>query len=306
MEAPKCDKCGCSCGSGANVCTQSGAARSKLPGIPSTICDLTATYSSRMLQNGTLTVWPSPLGNNFISSSQPYLSQCPDHTGPIQVIFDPCTQSAFVKDPVTGNYDGLYGTKFTLTFSQCEFIVTDCQGNVWYFDEMGNLDRVTWPDGTTVYANYDLGNISQLQRTIPVGTQMVTDANVFTYSSTTPNVGRLQTVTFTRSVNPSIGIRRMVFSYYGSNEEFGSPGDLKTATEQILCGTTWVDHETSYYRYYLNGQTNGFQSGMKYALARKPFSGYWKIRKSAIRSWRPMIKWLSTPTNTTNTTPTGA
>ena len=64
----------------------------------------------------------------------------------------------------------------------------------------------------------------------------------------------------------------MVYTYYSSGDEHGTAGDLRTATEQILSGTRWVDHDTSYYRYYLAGETNGFAHGIKYSLGPDAFA----------------------------------
>ena len=61
-------------------------------------------------------------------------------------------------------------------------------------------------------------------------------------------------------------MERVVYTYYG-NENYGTSGDLKTAKREIKVGSTWVDQGTHYYRYYKQGEANGFVSGLKYELS---------------------------------------
>ena len=63
-----------------------------------------------------------------------------------------------------------------------------------------------------------------------------------------------------------------VYTYYEAGEEFGSLGDLKTATDQVLQGTTWVSVGTTYFRYYINSAGGiGFVHGMKYRINPESF-----------------------------------
>jgi RHS repeat-associated protein len=202
----------------------------------------------------------------------PYLSQCT--VGEIAVVFDLCTAYWFTESG--GSFQPQDGAKQTLRFDYgiCRFVFADCNGDVWYFTEEGDFDKVLYANArqTSVSQLTPDGQIGSISRTVTQNGKTTTDSNVFEYYSTGENAGKLKSVTFQRSTNPTLGIRRIVYTYYGSGEEHGSLGDLKTATEQLLVGTTWVDHETSYYRYYKAGEANGFEHGLKYALDAQTFA----------------------------------
>jgi hypothetical protein len=269
--APKCDECGCECGGESGVCPHTGAAQIKQSGAPSTVLGMGGKYSSRWVKGATIGTLISPLGMNWLSGSLPYLSQCTEDE--IAVVFDLCTAYWFSES--NGDYVPLDGAKQTLTFdfSICRFIFADCNGDVWYFTEQGEFDKVLRANArsATVGATTPDGKIKTIVSAVTQNNKTTTDANVFEYYDSGANAGRIRSMTFQRSTNPTAGIRRMVYTYYGSSEEHGSAGDVKTATEQILAGTTWVDHETSYYRYYKAGQAGGFEHGLKFALGPQAF-----------------------------------
>src|SRR5690606_35078315 len=85
------------------------------------------------------------------------------------------------------------------------------------------------------------------------------------------NAGLLERVTLGREVNggPSQPVRVAEYAYYGEGEPFGNPGDLKTATVRDGLGAALG---TSYYRYYLPGQTGGYAGGLKYAFGPEAFA----------------------------------
>jgi RHS repeat-associated protein len=236
------------------------------------VSGLGAKYSSRWLQGSTVGALSSPQGYNWVSGSLPYLSQCT--IGEIAVVFDLCTAYWFTESG--GGYQPQDGAKQTLRFDYgiCRFIFADCNGDVWYFTEEGEFDKVLRSNArqTNVSQRTSNGQIGSISRTVTQNGKTTTDSNVFEYDSSGENAGKLKSATFERSTNPTLGIRRIVYTYYGSGEEHGSLGDLKTATEQLLVGTTWVDHETSYYRYYKAGEANGFEHGLKYALDSQAFA----------------------------------
>ncbi len=232
---------------------------------------LAAKYSSRWLQGSVLGQLASALGFNWLGGNQPYLSQCTP--GQIVVVFDLCTAYWFKQ--VGNEYQPEEGKKQSLKFdsSTCRFIFADCKGDVWYFTATGEFDKVLRSNARLVQRIEKTPDGKPLKIVRPVTQNgKITDANVFDYQSSGENARKLKSVVFERSTNPTLDIRRMVYAYYGSGEEHGSLGDLKTATEQLLVGTTWVDHETSYYRYYKTGDANGFEHGMKYALDAQAFA----------------------------------
>src|SRR5690606_15342390 len=85
------------------------------------------------------------------------------------------------------------------------------------------------------------------------------------------NQGLVKSATFTRQASPPVNLRRVVYTYYETGDTHGSPGDLQTATVQIYQSGAWQDYETGYYRYYLDGDPDGFAHGLKYALGPAAF-----------------------------------
>jgi hypothetical protein len=270
MEA-KCDDCGCECGGATGVCPHTGAAQVKQKGSFSTVAGMGAKYSSRWIKGGSPGTFDSPAGMNWLSGSLPMLSQCV--SGEVAVTFDLCTAYWFSESG--GSYGPRFGAKQELIFDSmlCRFIFKDCNGDVWQFTNKGQFDSVKYKNAQEVAVTERTsdGKIKKTSRTVTQDGKTTTDANVFEYYDSGAAAGRIKQITFQRSTNPTAGIRRMVYTYYGADEEHGSAGDLKTATEQILAGTTWVDHETSYYRYYKAGEAGGFEHGLKYALGPEAF-----------------------------------
>ena len=270
MEA-KCEDCGCECGGETGVCPHTGAAQVKQAGPFSTVSDTGTKYSSRWMKSGVAAIFDSPVGSNWMSGSLPTLSQC--GSGEVSVTFDLCTAYWFSESG--GSYSPRFGAKQELVFDSmlCRYIFKDCNGDVWQFTNTGEFDSVAYQNSnqTEVTERTPDGKIKKISRTVTQDGKTITDAHVFDYYDSGAGAGRIKQITFQRSTNPTVGIRRVVYTYYGADEEHGSDGDLKTTTEQILVGTTWVDHETSYYRYYKDGEPGGFEHGLKFALGPQAF-----------------------------------
>jgi hypothetical protein len=223
------------------------------------------------MKSGAPATFDSSAGANWMNASMPSLSQC--GSGEVSVTFDLCT--AYWFSGSGGSYSPRFGAKQELTFDStlCRFIFKDCNGDEWKFTNEGEFDSVKLRNAeqAAVTERTPDGKIKKITRTTTQNGKTTTDANVFEYYDTGAVVGLLKQITFQRSTNPTVGIRRMFYTYYGADEEHGSVGDLKTATEQLLAGTSWVDHETSYYRYYKAGEASGFEHGLKYALGPEAF-----------------------------------
>ena len=256
------------------MCEKSGAAQVEQPGIFSTLLSTASKYVSRFLQNNVLTPLDSAFGFNRLSPSMPYLAQCGGDSGNVKAIFDPCKQSEFAPDGL-GGFVSLFGSLFKLIFNPatCEFTCVECNGNAWNFSRFGRFLQANLADGHSIVANYNSDEqLASLTQTVTVNSQPVTDRVRFDYFEEGPNAGRIQTCTSERIAGSTTSIWRMVYTYYTSGDEHGTTGDLRTATEQILSGTTWVDHDTSYYRYYLDGDDLGFEHGLRFALGPDAFA----------------------------------
>ena len=78
--------------------------------------------------------------------------------------------------------------------------------------------------------------------------------------------------------NSAAAIRRVAFTYYGSGDSGGSPGDLQTVAVQLLEGTAWETLSTEYYRYYTanyNGTSStppGYIHGLKFVVGPEAYA----------------------------------
>src|SRR5690606_12105849 len=118
-------------------------------------------------------------------------------------------------------------------------------GFVWEFhgpgsENAGEFSRLIAPGGDTTEASYEKHLLKQVTRSVFWAGKTATDAFDYEYLPSGENEGLLKSVTLRRQVNPWSGIRRNLYTYYGSGDLNGSLGDLKTATLQTLVGTEWV------------------------------------------------------------------
>ena len=132
-----------------------------------------------------------------------------------------------------------------------------------YTDAAGN--RIS------AYSHDSEGHLTEIRGSTTTGGTTAIDSYVYAYySSGTGSDGRIESITFRRSTDGGstfTTIRTVNYAYYdgsGTGENaFGTAGDLKTAIVKDGSGTTL---DTSYYRYYVNGDSNGYSSGLKYVF----------------------------------------
>lgn len=95
----------------------------------------------------------------------------------------------------------------------------------------------------------------------------VTTIESYLYSFTGPD---LSSVLLRRSSDGGgswSNVRQATYSYYGSGDDNGSPGDLKTAIVQTWSGSAWHTIETYYYRYWTSGARGiGMPHCVKYVV----------------------------------------
>ncbi len=172
-----------------------------------------------------------------------------------------------------GNYTPRYDIKASLTHDggNDEFELVMPDGEVFLFHD---FDQTSNPQGafkshttvggqTTSVQSFTDGRIEEVQRSVTVDSDTTIESFYYEYDGN----GQLQYVTLRRKVNAGSwsNIRRVEYSYYGSSEDYGNEGDLKTVKRQ-LDNSGWVTLDTSYYRYYKDGDSNGFAHGMKFII----------------------------------------
>jgi len=150
-------------------------------------------------------------------------------------------------------------------YPECKFRFQDCNGTTYLFDEQGVfVAKLSGGNRIDASLNGD-GQIASLSRTTDgVLDEIIIERDEF---------WRVTAMTSQQTASPTEYIRRVEYTYYGPSEDFGNDGDLKTVT--ILIWDTveeeWVPHETSYYRYYKSGDSDGFEHGLKFALGPAAF-----------------------------------
>jgi RHS repeat-associated protein len=213
-------------------------------------------------------------GKNWISAPFAYMSDRPDDQK-MAVVLDTC--SMFVFDYSAGPYQPLYGgpvQRLSFDSGNCLFRFVHSTGDKWYFTEEGLFDAVHWSSGeiSQVTERNTDGNPTEITRSVVQDGQTITDSISYSYYPSGDNAGLVSTMTTLRTGSSITQMRRTVYTYYNDGDCYGGPGDLRTATEQILSGVTWVDHETNYFRYYKAGQEHGFANGIKYSLGPQAFA----------------------------------
>jgi RHS repeat-associated protein len=130
-----------------------------------------------------------------------------------------------------------------------------------FSDPAGNVTLVTLaPDGKVAEA-----------RRNPNGP--VIESWVYTYSAgSDPNAGLLSTVTLRRSTDGGTTfstVRKVFYTYFDGTLNVGNLGDLMTATIFDAANNVL---DTSYYRYWRPGQTNGYMHGLKYVFTAESYA----------------------------------
>jgi RHS repeat-associated protein len=169
------------------------------------------------------------------------------------------------------NYQPRFFIQDTLTHdaNNQEFILTDTQGNTFYFydfsgpvsaNRRGQLKRFTDPFGnrTSVAAQMAGGQIQEVQRTSTLGGSTVTESFLYDYTAD----GLVARVTLQRQTDggPETVVRRMEYTYYDDSDPNGNAGDLKTATYKDGSGNVL---DTTYYRYYKDDGPGRYRDGLK-------------------------------------------
>ena len=166
--------------------------------------------------------------------------------------------SAIWFDKVDNVYQPRYGLKQTLVLDTVEnrYRLTNLDGSVTEFDAFtGMFRRKTDPYGnqiTVTAMNSNGYNFNQVQRTYTASGVTTTEQFEYTYSTTSGDA-LLSQVTLKRKIGAGSwdNVSQAHYTYYGYNDPYGLPGDLKTARVEQWQSGAWEDSGTTYYRYWL-------------------------------------------------------
>lgn len=274
---PKCKKCKCKCEKGA----------SKRPirygngEIQMSVRDLisagfgqpwghTRYYTNRLAES-------DDFGNgyNWVVEQWPYVT---DQGDSLAVVWTP--QHAVWFDKVSGSFIARYGAQHTLVKVSNVYKLTFPEGEVWEFHSpdqttypIHSFKQVTSPGGiVTKVSSYTASDrIAETIRT----EGSVSESYLYTYGSSGADADRLQEVLLRRGSTSSwTNIQRAVYTYHDGTDAHGSAGDLKTASQQVWDGSSWVETAKYYYRYYKNSAGGiGFQHGLKYVVEPNAYKG---------------------------------
>ena len=196
-------------------------------------------------------------------------------------------------------YTELHDTHWTLTHDSTYSLyhLTCPAGCIWTFNDFWDVEKPralqvekTGPGGLKTISDFSQGKITDLRTTYSGTVQQAAalggslllqatseatgtvDSYQYTYYTTGDNEGKVQYVTYRRSLNDNwTNIRRAEYVYYGNDEDYGMPGDLKMVIQQLPNGGGWTSGKVSYYRYYTDDEEdpdndNGFPHGIRSVL----------------------------------------
>lgn len=242
----------------------------------------TPYYLNRILINDVPTTYDFGQGYNWLVTQWPFITI--KSTGILEVVRG-LNQYFFFEDTGGGSYAPLFGSMQTLVHDSGAglFRMTDPDGFVWEFKDFdqgataGLFSTLTTPGNQVVSVqSYTGDRLGTVQQTFGSGNSFQAQQYVYEYLSSGPNAGRLLYVTLRRLIPGTAvysNIRRMRYEYYVAGDSHGSLGDLKLVVSQLPQGTGWIDHETSYYRYWKDSACGrGFQHGLKFSLGPDAFA----------------------------------
>jgi RHS repeat-associated protein len=220
---------------------------------------ITRSYSAQLAVAQTAGALPLA-GYGWMLADQPYVTQTAQ--GLTCVVFSP--QQAYWFQGGAWGYSPMYGAQETLTLSSTShlFSLVMPDGTVYQFRDFsyGNASNGQFAgmyspggaatvatfnaNGTTGSINYYVGGAYNFTN----GTGTPYQSEVFAYTA----AGQVASITLMDE--NGVSARSAVYSYYGTGDANGQPGDLEAATETALNSSgTMVVVGSYYYRYYTSG-----------------------------------------------------
>jgi RHS repeat-associated protein len=217
-------------------------------------------------------------GNGWVLSQNPFLVQAAAGYDNTIVAVSNGTAARFF-DSVSGAYVGRRADATTLVHDTTNhvFVLTDGTGaRVTFYDfsaahAAGKRGRFAgYADAAgnvvTVVSSDADGRPTEIQKTVPSGATTETESYLYAYSGSGGTAGQLASVTQRRRVGAGAWstVRSVEYTYYGSGDANGNPGDLKTAVVKDPAGGVL---NTDYYRYYKTTGSGGYAGALKYVVS---------------------------------------
>jgi RHS repeat-associated protein len=220
-------------------------------------------------------------GNGTVVAEQPYLTQ--QDGGKIAVVLN-ARDTRYFDHNGSGGYTAHHFLLGTLKYDSGSdtYVLTDTRGDQisfygfgtgWLAAQRGRFQSFTDPHGnvTQVSSLTGDGKPGEVQRSQTVGGVTTTESYVNTYVSSGGNAGLMSSETLRRQVGGGswVTVRQVSYTYYDGTESYGNLGDLKKAQIKDAAGNVL---ETKYYRYYVAGETGGYEGGLKYVVEGASYS----------------------------------
>ncbi|WP_439623362.1 RHS repeat-associated core domain-containing protein [Gemmata sp.] len=217
-------------------------------------------------------------GNGWILSQNPFLVQAAAGYDDTIVEVSNGTTARFF-DTVSGGYVARRADATALAHDTVNhvFVLTDGTGaRVTFYDfsathAAGKRGRFAgYEDAAgnvvTVVSSDADGRATEIQKTVPSGATTETESYLYAYSGSGGTAGQLASVTQRRRVGAGAWatVRSVEYTYYGSGDANGNPGDLKTAVVKDPAGSVL---NTDYYRYYKTTGSGGYAGALKYIVS---------------------------------------
>ena len=197
-------------------------------------------------------------------------------------VVDGGTLTYFDRQDATTPFSQEFGGRDTFTQVGGDYVLTDQQGTKMSFYGLGETTpkglrgrfrSLTDPSGNKrEVTSYDPdGKIEQMAFEDVAGS--LTETWDYAYVASGTNAGRLASMTQKRKDAGGILVTERVveYEYYdgSTGTSFGSRGDLKIQTVKDGSGAV-ID--SSYYRYYVDGETGGYRHALKYSFGHADYA----------------------------------
>ena len=188
--------------------------------------------------------------------------------------FDPGTGGSF-------NPKFFYQDKLSADSGSGDYVLTDTSGNVLRFsgfasgnpNSRGQLKSFTDPYGnvTSVTAQDLSGHVGELQRSVTLAGTTTTESWIYTYGTAPGFTDLVQNLTLRRKIGSGgwTTVRQAVYDYYDGTTSGGNSRDLRTLKIEDASGNVL---DTSYFRYYVSGEANGYTRGLKYMVSPQSYA----------------------------------
>ena len=181
----------------------------------------------------------------------------------------------FFQTGQSNDFVSMFGNQNVLTKGTDVYNLLKTDGTLIVFNDENHATRPglfrkrVLPGGETLEVTNETAPLMEVERSYTDGSgDTITEKFGYLFADSGPNENRVEWVKLERKVNNGswTPISQVLYGYYGPASVKGSLGDLKLVTRQKWNGTAWETIDQSHYRYWLDGDQDGFKHGLKYVV----------------------------------------